>query len=129
MKAKLLAATAALLTTSNAYASLVTFSTPINVPNTFAGVYINLLTGASGVTTAAVPGWDFNPYGRSSTPTLAFAWNRVPGGDTSGGVALTTNGSYRDLSPGTVMAPPLFSKVQPLTVAGNPVGPLVVIVK
>ena len=103
MKAKLLAATAALLTTGNAYASLVTFSTPINVPNTFSGIYINLLTGASAVTAQNVPGWDFNPYGISSTPTLAFFWNSLPGG-TQGGMALTTTGPYRDLSPGTVIS-------------------------
>ena len=102
MKAKLLAATAALLTTGNAYASLVTFSTPINVPNNLNGVYINLLTGASAVNPAAVPGWDFNPYGRSSTPTLAFFWNGVPG--PSGGVASATTGPYLNLSPGTVIS-------------------------
>ena len=65
-----------------------------------------MLTGASAETTgAAVPGWDFNLYARSSTstPTLTFFWNLFPG-DTSGGVALTTTGSYRDLSPGAVIS-------------------------
>lgn len=101
MKAKLLAATAALLMTSNAHAALVTFSTPINVPNTFAGVYINLLTGASGITTAAVPGWDFGPWGSSNT--LTFFWPGTPAG-TSGGVAATTTGPYLDLPAGSVIS-------------------------
>ena len=101
MKAKLLAATAALLTTGNAYASLVTFSAPINVPNTFSGVYINLLTGASATTTAAVPGWDFGPWGSSNT--LAFFWPSTPTG-TSGGVAGTIAGPYLDLPAGSVIS-------------------------
>lgn len=101
MKAKLLAATAALLMTSNAHAALVTFSTPINVPNTFSGVYINLLTGASAITTAAVPGWDFGPWGSSNT--LAFFWPSTPTG-TSGGVAGTTAGPYLDLPAGSVIS-------------------------
>lgn len=100
MKAKLLAA-AALLTASNAYAGLVTFSTPINVPNTFAGVYINLLTGATGTTPGSVPGWDFGPWGSSNS--LAFFWSSAPGG-TSGGVAGSTGGPYLDLAPGTVIS-------------------------
>jgi hypothetical protein len=86
---------------TSAYASTVTFSTPIVVPNTFAGVYINLLTGASGITPASVPGWDFGPWGSSST--LAFFWNGTPAGS-SGGVAGSSTGPYLDLSPGTVIS-------------------------
>lgn len=102
MKAKFLAATAvALLSAGTAYAGPVTFSTPINVPNTFAGVYINLLTGASGITTGAVPGWDIGPWGNGGVLSLFF--NGTPA-NSSGGVASTTTGPYLDLAPGTVIS-------------------------
>lgn len=102
MKASFLAATATMLmSASSASAALVTFSTPINVPNTFAGVYINLLTGASAITPAAVPGWDFGPWGSSNT--LAFFWPGTAAG-TSGGVAATPTGPYLDLAPGSVIS-------------------------
>lgn len=101
MKAKLLAATVALLTTSSAYATLVTFSTPITVPNTVSGVYINLLNGASGITPAAVPGWDFNPW--SSAGSLRFFWPATPT-SSFGGVAAAVAGPYLDLSTGTVIS-------------------------
>ena len=101
MKAKFIAAAASLMCATSSYASTVTFSTPINVPNTFAGVYINLLTGASGITPASVPGWDFGPWGSSNT--IAFFWNSAPAAS-SGGVAATTTGPYLDLAPGSVVS-------------------------
>lgn len=47
-------------------------SGPVNItiPNTLDGVYVNWLTGASGVTGAAVPGWDINPYAIGSGTLL-----------------------------------------------------------
>ena len=99
MCAAALAGTAA--TVSDASAAVVTFSTPISVPNTFAGVYINLLTGASGLTPASVPGWDFGPWGSSGT--LTFFWNGTPT-NSSGGVAGTTAGPYLDLAVGTTIS-------------------------
>lgn len=94
-----LAGTAA--TMAPAHATVVTFSTPISIPNTFAGVYINFLTGASGITPASVPGWDFGPWGSSST--LSFFWNGTPAAS-SGGVAGTTTGPYLDLAAGSVIS-------------------------
>lgn len=44
---------------------------PLLVPNTFDGVYINVVTGATGSTGPDTPGWDFNPYA-AGTNTLAF---------------------------------------------------------
>jgi hypothetical protein len=38
----------------------------INVPSTTAGIYINLVTGASGTTPGAAPGWDINPWGTTA---------------------------------------------------------------
>jgi len=35
---------------------------PISIPNNIFGVYVNLVTGLSGLSDAAVSGWDFNPY-------------------------------------------------------------------
>ncbi len=99
MCAAALAGTAAMV--PDAHAAIVTFSTPIAVPNTFAGVYINLLTSANAPTTGAVPGWDFGPWGSSSG--LAFFWNGTPSG-TSGGVAGTTTGPYLDLPLGSVIS-------------------------
>ena len=102
MKAKFIAATTALLMSAgSAYASPVTFSTPIVVPNTFAGVYINLGTGASAITPAGAPGWDFGPWGSSNT--LSFFWNGTPA-NSSGGVAGTATGPYLDLAPGSVVS-------------------------
>lgn len=90
-----LAGLAAPVTDANAV--VVTFSTPIPVPNTFAGVYINLLTGANAPTTGAVPGWDFGPWG---TSTLNFFWNSTPA-LSNGGVGGTT---YTDLPAGSVVS-------------------------
>lgn len=38
-------------------------ATPLNVPYTTDGIYLNVLNGASGSTGGATPGWDFDPYG------------------------------------------------------------------
>ncbi|MBN8814892.1 MAG: PEPxxWA-CTERM sorting domain-containing protein [Sphingomonas sp.] len=102
MKSKLAAATAALLMTAgNAYAGPVTFSTPINVPNNIDGVYLNLLTGATGSSGSGVSGWDVNMYLTNSVFT--FFWNNTAP-SVSGGVAATANGAYLDLAPGTVVS-------------------------
>lgn len=100
MCAAALAGTAAAVPSTQA--TLITFSTPINVPATFAGVYINLLTGATGGSGAAVPGWDFNPYAAAGLTQLGFYWAAAP----AGGVAATAaTGPYLDLAPGTVVGP------------------------
>ena len=99
-----LAGTAAAVTSADA--TIITFTTPYAlptpftgvVPPTLAGVYINLETGATGGTAAAVPGWDFNPYAASGLTTLGFYW--APGG--AGGVASGT--TYVNLAPGAVVS-------------------------
>lgn len=102
MKATFLTATAAMLMgASSASAALVSFATPINVPNNFDGVYVNLLTGATGTSGGAVAGWDFNPY--NSGTSLSFFWSGTPAAS-SGGVAATATGPYLDLAPGTVVS-------------------------
>jgi hypothetical protein len=107
MCAAALAGTAGMV--SHAQAELVTFTTPISVPNTFSGVYINFLTGASATTPGAVPGWDFGPWGSSGT--LSFFWNASPA-NSSGGVASTTSGPYLSLGQGVdISAASTFSAV------------------
>ena len=98
MCAAALAGTAGMVTDANA--TVVTFSTPIAIPNTFAGVYINLLTGANAITPGAVPGWDFGPWGSSNT--LSFFFPSTPA-NAFGAVAGTTTGPYLDLTPGTTI--------------------------
>lgn len=72
------------------------------IPNTIDGVYINFVTGATGTSGGAVPGFDFNPY--SGTGGLLFYW----GGDAgavNGGVASTANGPYLVLGAGSIVGP------------------------
>jgi hypothetical protein len=98
MCAAALAGTAA--TVSDASAAVVTFSTPISVPNTFDGIYINFLTGATAPLGSGVAGWDFNPY--NSGISLSFFWSATP--SQAGGVAGSTTGPYLDLAPGSVIS-------------------------
>lgn len=88
-------------TVSEANAAVVTFNTPIAVPNTFDGVYINLLTGATGTSGASVAGWDFNPY--NSGTALSFFWAGTPA-SSHGGVAGTATGPYLDLAGDTLIS-------------------------
>lgn len=57
-------------------------STPIAIPITTAGVYINVVTGVSGSTPAAVPGWDLNPFG-----SISLSWFAANPTSSSGYVA------------------------------------------
>ena len=81
-----LAATAA--TVSDANATVISFSTPISVPNNFNGIDLNLPTGASATLGSGVAGWDFN---RSNSGTsLSFFWSAPP--SQASGVASATAG-------------------------------------
>ena len=84
----------------DAQAQITTFNTPIPVPQTSAGVYVNLATGATGTSQAGTPGWDFNPYSASGGTQLGFYW-AAP----AGGVASTTSGPYLGLHSGDVVGP------------------------
>ncbi len=78
--AALVVAASMTVVSSPAMAAPTCFTTPIAVPVTTAGTYINLFTGASNVVPASVPSWDFNPWGSTtanfwpgaSTPLTGF---------------------------------------------------------
>lgn len=53
---------------------------PISVPQNFAGIYINFVTGVAG--TASSAGDDFNPWANGTN--LAFAWRNISLGVASG---------------------------------------------
>lgn len=72
----------------------------IPIPNNIDGIYLNMVTGATGATGTSTPGWDFNAY---SSPTDAF---RLFGSTTANNAYLSTggtiNGPYR-LALGTLI--------------------------
>jgi len=86
-------------------ASTATFAAPVDsgllsitVPATIDGIYINIVTGATGGSGAAVPGWDNNPYNNGS----GFTWfsPSVPAGQGVVGAALAASA----LLPGTTIS-------------------------
>jgi hypothetical protein len=88
---------------TDAFGQIVSFTTPVPIPQTFAGVYINFLTGqTSTVSAGSLPGWDFNPYSRGAATGLGFFWNNTAP-NISAGVAATTTGPYLHLPDGTTV--------------------------
>ncbi|WP_257387031.1 hypothetical protein [Tahibacter caeni] len=71
---------------STAYAAVVCATPAIAVPQNIDGVYINLVTGATGTTGSGTTGWDFNPYASSSSTLLSFNAATGAGYLSSGGV-------------------------------------------
>ncbi len=63
-------------------------ATPILIPNNIDGVYINFVTGVTGSSGAAVPGWDLNPYNNGAG--LTFYGAASPSGVLATGTAGTT---------------------------------------
>ncbi|MEP6822140.1 MAG: hypothetical protein ABI946_07305 [Chthoniobacterales bacterium] len=70
----------------------IVYSGPVSIaiPVTSAGVYLNVITGATGFSSAGTPGWDVNPW---SATTLNFFNPSTP----SGGVYVTGGGSSATL--------------------------------
>jgi hypothetical protein len=93
------AAAIVLLACATAAQAVPTLSPAANivVPTTTAGVYINVLTGASGITPAAVPGWDINPW---SATGLSFFNPAAPAG---GVYVIQTAGQVASLLDGTTI--------------------------
>jgi len=58
---------AALAAPAQANANIIWYgAVNINIPSTTSGVYINLITGVTGTSPGAVPGWDINPWGSTA---------------------------------------------------------------
>ncbi len=70
-------------------------ASPLAIPNNFAGIYLNVVTGASGITQPSTPGWDINPFG--SGGNLSFF---TP---TGGGIVGST-GTATALLPGATVS-------------------------
>ena len=100
LRLAMLAGTALLAMAPAAQAVVVTTfaNTTLAIPATGDGVYLNLLTGASGSAGAGVSGWDINPYLQNNVFTFFWA-------STSGGVAsAVTGGTYTNLPLGSVIS-------------------------
>lgn len=98
-----LAASALSVASHGAMAAVVcnTFSVPRAIPQTADGIYINYVTGVTGTSGSAVPGFDFNPWYSSSTAGLNFYMGADV--DTNNGAVFGT--TYQVLSSGTMIGP------------------------
>ena len=97
-----LAAVAVCVASPAAMAAVVcnTVTTPLAIPADLSGVYINLVTGATGPD-GSVTGWDVNMYGTGGPPiNLYFFW---PDAAQHGGVA--TGSVYNYLASGATIGP------------------------
>lgn len=78
----------------------------LSLPNTFIGLYINVVSGAAG--TSAAAGWDFNAF--TNGTNLIFDWNNAPAGSAGGVANASPTGTFVGLAPGaTVSAASLFA--------------------
>lgn len=68
----------------------------INIPSTTSGIYLNVVSGASGA--SSTPGWDVNPW---STTAL----NMFSGGTGTATRYAGTGSTYFNLAPGAVIGP------------------------
>lgn len=99
------AAGASLTGVHSAEATII-YSGPVNilVPVSTAGLYLNVVTGQSGASPGAAPGWDVNPYGSS-----ALNWFAATPSSTSGYVINAPGGSsptlVDNLMLGTLIGP------------------------
>lgn len=86
--------------------------TPLNVPYTGDGIYLNVLNGVSGSTGSAVPGWDFDPYGDAT-----LQWYN-PGNVPSGSFVRYSSSS--SVAAGSLDLSMLVDSASPYVVAGGP---------
>jgi hypothetical protein len=96
-----LAASALSVASQGAMAAVIcnTTTVPITIPQTADGVYFNYVTGATGISGAAVPGFDINPWFSSSTAGLNF----YMGADTDANNGAVFGTTYSVLAAGTVI--------------------------
>ena len=91
--AALVVAASMTVASPQAMAAIQCFTTPIPVPTTTSGIYVNLFTGTATPTTAGSPGWDFNPWGATN---LYFY-------TATGGGFVATGGVIANLASGTLV--------------------------
>jgi len=72
----------------------------ISVPNTTAGVYLNVVTNVSNPVPASAPGWDFNPWGNAGN--LAFFTSTAAANTAA---LLATGGNITTLTTGQQVGP------------------------
>lgn len=93
----------ALLATSAQAAEVCSQLLNLDVPATTEGLYLNLVTGISGTSESAVPGFDVNLYAAANTTPsgqMKFYW----GAESTGGAGVASSGdSYAVLGPGEVI--------------------------
>lgn len=77
-------------------------NTVLPIPQTTAGIYLNLQTGANGTSGSSVAGYDFNPYLAYYGTQLGFYWGAAATRGAGVGASATT-GPYLDLSAGTTI--------------------------
>ncbi|MFZ2236002.1 MAG: hypothetical protein WBP11_15800 [Dokdonella sp.] len=82
--AALVVAASMTIASPQAMAVAVCFNTPITVPQSTAGIYVNLFTGVTGASAGATADWDFNPWG--ATTLNLFSPGAPQGHVSSGGV-------------------------------------------
>ncbi len=98
---------AALMMAASSSMAAIVWSGTVNltVPNDFGGLYLNLVSGQSGTTPSAAPGWDINPFGTGVMQffTSTTAPNSTTNSGITGVVALNaTIGPGSTFSSGTV---------------------------
>ncbi|MCS7032660.1 MAG: hypothetical protein NZ561_01545, partial [Phycisphaerae bacterium] len=91
-------------------------SVAIPVPDNLDGVYLNVVTGATGSTGTSVPGWDINPYSVVAGEFNLWGWSTQTWYSSTGTIA----GPYR-VPAGTVIGPPATNYFRPG--GGTNVGP------
>ncbi len=109
---------AALLAFSSAAQALPTLSIAANVavPLTTQGIYINVVSGATGPSTTT--GWDINPWGTTTTTSALNFFN--PAAPTGGVYAVSIAGQVANLALGTSVGPTTtFGSGQATTTAAS----------
>jgi len=110
-RAALLAEGSMLCLASSVATAAIIDSGPVNIslPATNAGLYINVLTGATGTSGGAVAGWDFNPYLTASG--LGIYWDNVNTASTGGVGVTAATGPLVVLAPGaTISVASIFTR-------------------
>lgn len=99
-RAVLLSAAAAAAVCSLSVQAAIVDSGPvsINIPQNIDGVYLNVVTGVSSGSAAAVPGWDLDPFAQAAG--LSFFWPSAPA-NSQGGVS--SGGTYTNLAVGATV--------------------------